>query len=49
MFGRIQDIMELSGAYIFLTHGAAASIYRDGLDIAMRPDFVPQLRRFEKT
>lgn len=47
-FRGIQDIMELSGAYIFLTHGAAAAIYRDGLGIAARPDFVPQLRRFER-
>ena len=29
MYKKMQDLMEESGAYIFLTHEANAAIYRD--------------------
>jgi peptide/nickel transport system substrate-binding protein len=45
---RMQDLMEQSGAYVFLTHGVNALLYRSNL----RPSFTPDgnrmvLRRFQ--
>jgi peptide/nickel transport system substrate-binding protein len=44
----MQDLMEQSGAYVFLTHGINALIYRNNL----KPSFTPDgnrmvLRRFQ--
>ncbi|MCI0429623.1 MAG: ABC transporter substrate-binding protein [Rhodospirillales bacterium] len=38
MYKRMQDLMEESGAYVFLTHEANAAIYRDDLVPATQPD-----------
>ena len=38
MYVRMQDLMEDSGSYVFLTHGSIASIYRDSLKPALSPD-----------
>ncbi len=38
MYKKMQDLMEESGAYVFLTHEANAAIYRDDLDPATQPD-----------
>ena len=39
MYVRMQDIMEESGAYIFVTHGANTALYRN----AFKPAFTPSL------
>jgi peptide/nickel transport system substrate-binding protein len=38
MYVRMQDLMEESGSYVFLTHGSIASIYRDTIRPALSPD-----------
>ena len=38
MYVRMQDIMEESGAYIFLTHGVTPVLYRDHFNAALSPD-----------
>jgi peptide/nickel transport system substrate-binding protein len=38
MYKRMQDLMEESGAYVFVTHEANAAIYRDDLVPATQPD-----------
>jgi peptide/nickel transport system substrate-binding protein len=38
MYVRMQDLMEDSGSYVFLTHGSIASIYRDTIRPALSPD-----------
>jgi len=48
MYQRMQDLMEESGAYIFLTHGALAALHRDWLVPMVRYDrtlALPQFRR----
>ena len=37
-YRRMQDLMEQSGAYIFLTHGVNAAIHRDTVVPALSPD-----------
>ena len=34
----MQDVMEESGSYIFLTHGVNAVLYRDTLKPSLTPD-----------
>ncbi len=46
MYRKMQDIMEASGAYRFLTHEAAPVIYRNTIKPALRPDGLPLLRYF---
>lgn len=46
IYRRMQDIMEESGAYRFLTHEGNPVMYRDGLEPALRPDGRPLLPRF---
>ena len=46
MYRRMQDIMEASGAYRFLTHEATPVVYRDTIKPAFRPDGLPLLRYF---
>ncbi|MCF8104046.1 MAG: hypothetical protein K9K64_01060 [Desulfohalobiaceae bacterium] len=48
MYKRMQDIMEGSGAYRFITHEANPVIYRNTIRPALRPDGMPLLRYFEK-
>ena len=38
IYKRMQDLMEESGAYVFLTHEANAAIGRDTVDPALKPD-----------
>jgi peptide/nickel transport system substrate-binding protein len=38
MYVRMQDLMEDSGAYLFLTHGVNAVLYRNHLKAALTPD-----------
>jgi len=40
----MQDIMEDSGSYVFLTHGASASLYRESVKPGLSPD--GQLQKF---
>jgi len=46
MYERMQDIMEESGAYRFLTHEATPVIYNNAIKPAFRPDGLPLLRYF---
>jgi peptide/nickel transport system substrate-binding protein len=48
MYRRMQDLMEKSGAYHFITHEANPVIFRDTIVPAMRPDGLPLLRYFKK-
>ena len=38
MYIRMQDMLEESGSYVFLTHGSNAAIYRDTLRPGLAPD-----------
>ncbi len=44
---RMQDLMEESGAYRFITHEATPAIYRDTIIPGVRPDGQPLLRHFK--
>lgn len=46
MYRRMQDIMENSGAYRFLTHEATPVIYNNAIKPAFRPDGLPLFRYF---
>jgi peptide/nickel transport system substrate-binding protein len=55
MYKRMQDLMEESGAYVFLTHETNGVIYRDTIVPALLPDanvvlpeFQPGVRRFPR-
>ncbi|MGD9135958.1 MAG: ABC transporter substrate-binding protein [Desulfobacterales bacterium] len=48
MYRRMQDIMEESGAYLFLTHEAVPVIFRKSIKPAFRPDGLPLVRYFKK-
>jgi peptide/nickel transport system substrate-binding protein len=48
MYRRMQDLMEESGAYLFVTHEGNPVIYRNTIVPAMRPDGIPLLRYFKK-
>ncbi len=47
MYVRMQDLMEESGAYIFLTHERRAYIYRNTIVAALNPAGEPLLRLFK--
>lgn len=49
MYKRMQDIMEDSGAYRFLTHEATPVIYSDSIKPAFRPDGLPLFRYFSQS
>jgi peptide/nickel transport system substrate-binding protein len=49
MYRKMQDLMEESGAYRFLTHEATPVIYRDTIKPAFRPDGLPLLRGFSSS
>jgi peptide/nickel transport system substrate-binding protein len=40
IYKRMQDLMEQSGAYLFLNHGSVAAVFKDSLVPAIRPDGV---------
>ena len=46
MYRRMQDLMEESGAYRFITHEATPVLYSEGVRPALRPDGLPLLRYF---
>jgi peptide/nickel transport system substrate-binding protein len=48
MYTKMQDLMEQSGDYVFLTHEAAGVLYSDKIVPALRPDGIPLLPRFKK-
>lgn len=48
MYKRMQDLMEESGAYRFITHEATPVIYRNTVDPFLRPDGLPIYRYFAK-
>lgn len=49
IYTKMQDMMEQSGAYIFVTHGANAFIHRDTIVPAIRPDGGNHMFRKYKT
>ena len=48
MYKRMQDLMEESGAYRFITHEATPALYRDTIIPAVQPDGGVSLRDFKK-
>jgi len=48
MYRRMQDVMEASGAYRFITHEANPVIYRNTINPAFRPDGMPMFQYFKK-
>jgi len=46
MYVRMQDLMEQSGAYVFLTHELNAAIYRDHLEPGLLPDGTVRFAEF---
>ena len=48
LYVRMQDIMEESGAYKFITHEATPNIYRKTINPGLRPDGLPLYRYFTK-
>lgn len=48
MYKRIQDIMEETGAYRFITHEVAPVVHSSDVVPALRPDGLPLLRYFGK-
>jgi peptide/nickel transport system substrate-binding protein len=48
MYQKMQDLLEESGAYRFLTHEATPIMYRNTVVPALRPDGVPLMRHFKK-
>ena len=48
MYQRMQDLMEESGAYRFLTHGVTANLYADSIVPATRPDGLPLVQFFRR-
>ena len=49
MYRRMQDIMEESGAYRFITHESTPVVFRNTIVPALRPDGLPLLRYFKKS
>ena len=48
MYRRMQDMMEESGAYRFLTHEGTPVLFRTSIRPALRPDGLPLLRYFDR-
>jgi peptide/nickel transport system substrate-binding protein len=46
MYVRMQELMEDSGAYVFLTHELTAAIYRDHIDPGLLPDGTVRFAEF---
>lgn len=47
MYKRMQDLMDESGAYVFLTHGAVGVCYSDKIDPALMPNGNPIFHGFK--
>jgi len=48
MYRQMQDLMEESGAYRFITHEVNAILYRDFIEPAVRPDGVSLFNHFKR-
>ena len=48
MYVEMQDLMEESGAYHFITHGVNAALHRDWMEPSVRLSGSPQLPQFRK-
>ncbi len=48
MYVKMQNLMEESGDYVFLTHEATGVLYSNKIVPALRPDGIPLLSRFKK-
>ena len=48
MYIKMQNLMEESGDYVFLTHEATGILYSDKIVPALRPDGTPLLAQFKK-
>ncbi len=48
MYRRMQDLMEESGGYRFLTHGVTANLFADSIAPATRPDGLPLVQFFRR-
>ena len=48
MYRKMQDLMEETGAYRFLTHEGTPVLFSDSVRPALRPDGLPLLRYFER-
>ena len=48
MYQRMQDLMEESGCYRFITHESAPIVYRKSIVPAMTPEGIPLVRFFKK-
>ncbi len=48
MYVRMQDLMEESGAYHFITHGINAALYRDWMEPSIRLSGGPALAQFRR-
>jgi peptide/nickel transport system substrate-binding protein len=44
----MQDLMEESGAYVFLTHEATGVAYRDNITPGLQPHGAPNFTDFKK-
>ena len=49
MYVRMQDLMEESGDFVFLTFEPVGILTADGVEDAMRPDGTPILPRFTRS
>ena len=49
MYVRMQDLMDESGAYVFLTHGAVGVCTSDKIDPALMPNGNPIFHGFKAT
>ena len=47
MYVRMQDLMDASGAYVFLTHELNAAIYRDNVVPGLLPDGTVRFAEFQ--
>jgi peptide/nickel transport system substrate-binding protein len=48
MYRRMQDLMEESGAYRFITHETTPNLYATNLEPALRPDGLPLIQFFNR-
>lgn len=46
MYVRMQDLMEESGSYVFLTHGVTGLVYRDSVVAGLMPHGAPIFHKF---
>ena len=49
LYMQMQDIMEQSGSYRFITHESTPVVYRNSISPALRPDGTPLYRNFKLT